>query len=356
MNPKEELEKFKNEFDLELENYLHSKESNYKEVSPFVFQIFKNITEFTLRGGKRLRPALLFHAYSLFGGNNKKEIIKLSVFVELIQSYLLIHDDIFDHADTRRGGATLHKIYEKLSIERGWGDASHFGITLGILAGDIASQLANDLITNSDFIDGRKNKVLSIVSTLTTDVLIGQIEDFILSFKTDYKEQDIEKIHSLKTVAYTFDMPLLAGAVLAGKNENDSDTIALKEYAKFAGAAFQIRDDILGIFGDEEKTGKPSLSDIKEGKKTLLTLKAEENANKKQLSVIKNLLGKKNLIEKEAKAFREIIIETGALDYSKSKCQRYVDSAKNELGKIKIINNNKDFLISLADYLVIRDI
>lgn len=356
MDPKSKLEHFKVGFDIELQKYLLSKEEEYKEISPFIYDFFKNISEFTLRGGKRLRPALLNCAYLLFGGDKKDEITKLSVFVELIQSYLLIHDDIFDNSDTRRKGPTFHKIYENYSINNGWQDSSHFGISLGVLGGDVALQLVNDIITKSDFLDGRKNRVLGLVTKLTTDVLIGQIQDFILPFKEMYSEADIAQIHFYKTATYTFYMPLLSGAYLAGMEDNDENIVYLKEYAKFAGMAFQVRDDILGVFGDEEKTGKPSVSDIKEGKKTLLILKAEENANESDLSTIKSLLGKKSLTDEEAEEFRNIIIRTGSLDYSKAKSEEYVTHAKNLLEKIKIRNEQWEFLNELANYLILRDI
>lgn len=356
MDPKEELTKFKAKLEPQLEAYLKNKRRKYADISRFTRNFFENIAEFTLRGGKRLRPALLYHSYKLFGGTKEKEIIRLSIFVELIQSYLLIHDDIFDRAGTRRKGPSFHKIYEKFSVENGWGDASHFGTSLGILGGDVAAQLANDIITNADFLEGRKNKVLGLVNELTTHVLIGQIEDFILAFKSEYRERDIMKIHHYKTANYTFDMPMRSGAILAGVKSSGTDMDALREYSKYAGVAFQIRDDILGIFGDEDKTGKPSISDIKEGKKTLLVLKAEQNASRRQLSVLKNLLGKKNLIDKEANEFRKVIIDTSSLEYSKTKCREYVNKAKKSLEKIKHRNDSWAFLYALADYLVVRDL
>lgn len=356
MDPREELTKFRVKFEPLLESYLKNKRREYAKVSSFTRNFFSDIAEFTLRGGKRLRPALLFHGYRLFGGNRDDEIIKLSIFIELIQSYLLIHDDIFDRSATRRKGPAFHKIYEKFSIENGWGDSAHFGTALGILAGDVAAQLANDVIVNSSFLESRKNKVIEIVNELTTNVLIGQIEDFILPFKNDYRERDIMKIHHYKTATYTFDMPLRSGSILAGVNDKDKNMDALRKYAKYAGIAFQIRDDILGIFGEEDKTGKPSNSDIKEGKKTLLVFKAEQNASRRQLSTIKDLLGKKNLIEKEANIFREIIVDTGSLEYSKIKCKQYVDKAKRSLEEIKQRNNSWDFLSGLADYLVMREV
>lgn len=356
MNPKAELERFKGLFDKELENYLREKEENYKNISPFVFEFFKNISEFTLRGGKRLRPALVYHAYRLFEDDKEEEIIKLSIFVELIQTSLLIHDDIFDRAATRRKGLTFHKIYEEASVKNDYNDPLHFGNTLGILGGDIAAQLSNELITNSDFPADRKNKVLSIVASLTTDVLIGQIEDFIITFKENYQEEDIEKIFLFKTVKYTFEMPLLTGAILAGKKEDDKDIMALKEYAKFAGMAFQLRDDILGTFGDEEKMGKPATSDIEEGKKTLLVLRAQQNANELQQQILKTVLGKRNLSEKEAKDFRDVLVNTGSLNYSKNKCDEYISKAKDALLAIESQGPSKDFLSSLADYMVVRNI
>lgn len=356
MNPKDELERFKGIFDEELKTYLRSKEKEYRDISPFVYELFKNISEFTLRGGKRLRPALVYHGYRLFGDDKEKELVELSMFVELVQTYLLIHDDIFDRASIRRNGPTFHKIYEKIATENEWGDTSHFGNTVGILGGDMASSLFNEVIINSDFPDDRKNKVLGVVTNLVANVLIGQIEDFIMMFKTDFTEEDVEKIFLYKTVKYTFEMPLLSGAILAGRDVDEKDVMVLKEYSRFAGMAFQLRDDILGIFGDEQKTGKPSTSDIEEGKKTLLVLRAEKEATEDQKAILNNLLGKNNLTEKEADDFRKVIIDTGSLEYSKDKCKEYVSNAKRALLNVELRNTSWDFLNSLADYMVVRNI
>lgn len=356
MNPKVELERFKSIFDEELEKYLRRKEEEYKNISPFVSELFKNISEFTLRGGKRLRPALVYHAYRLFKDDKEEELIKLSIFVELLQTSLLIHDDIFDRAATRRKGLSFHKIYEDMASKNNWDDSSHFGNTLAILGGDISSQLTNELIISSDFPLDRKNEVLDIVASLTIDVLLGQVEDFLMIYNEEFDENDIERVFQLKTVKYTFEMPLLAGLILSGKQKDDNAVRIVKEYAKFAGMAFQLRDDILGVFGEEEKIGKPSKSDIEEGKRTLLVLKATQFANEGQLRTLKELLGKKNISDEELKEFRRVITDTGSLEYSKNKCEEYINKAKHALSQLEAEETSLGFLKSLADYMLLRDI
>lgn len=355
MNPEDELLSFKAIIDKELQIYFKRKIEQLGNTSPFVHELIDNLAEFTLRGGKRLRPALMYHTYKAFGGEEDGAVIKLSIFIELIQSFLLIHDDIMDHADLRRGGKTEHKVYEEYASKKDYKEPEHFGLTMGILIGDLANQLAFELISDSKIVDQSKLlRLLKLFTSQLTWVMFGQAHDILLSYESTYKSDDILKVQHYKTAKYTYEIPIIAGAILAGASSEEIEH--LTEYSTYAGVAFQIFDDILGIFGNDENTGKPTTSDISEGKKTLLTLKVEENGTSKQKEILNKYIGKKDVTIDEAEEVKKVITDSKALDYSKQICKEYVVAAQNNLDNIKREKNNSfRFLYKIAEYCIDRD-
>lgn len=355
MSPKAELLRYKAIVDSELEKYFDRKSEDFIKISPFITDLFSHLKEFTLRGGKRLRPTLLYHSYKAFGGKEEEDVIAISIFIELIQSFLLIHDDIMDHADLRRGGDTIHKIYEKYAESSNYEEPYHFGSTIAILVGDLANQLAFELIADSKL--ENKDKLLKLLKLLTyqlVGVVCGQVHDILLSNDKVYTLKDITNVHHYKTAKYTYEIPVIAGALLAGATDEEIDH--LTEYSTYAGVAFQIYDDILGVFGDDENTGKPTTSDISEGKKTLLTLKVEETGTNDQKEILKRYLGKKDLTIEEAEEVKTVMKDSGALEFSKQACKDYVEAAQNNLDNIKREKTDSfTFLYEIAEYCINRD-
>jgi geranylgeranyl diphosphate synthase type I len=349
------LTDYKKEVEKYLSEYLAEKESEYANISELTDLVNHDITNFTLRGGKRLRAALLYYSYKLFGGRSTKDIIRLSSYVELIQSSLLMHDDIFDNSDIRRGHDSIHKVYAKYAKSQKYPIHKHFGNVIGILAGDIACQMAYEVITTSNFDDDKKVKLIQLAANKTTDVLYGQILDFVLPYQKKYSEDDILKIDIYKTATYTYEMPIMSGAILAGITNGELKY--LRDYAINAGIAFQIRDDVLGLFGDEEKLGKPATSDVKEGKRTLLILKTMQNGTPSQRQVLKRYLGRKDLTLEQFEEVRKVVKDTGSLDYSKAKSEEYVKKAQDAL--LKIDRQNQEewvFLYDIVEYMIVRNI
>lgn len=358
IEPRDLLKLYKEKVDVVLEKYLNEKVAEFKIVSDFAGKFTQDLAEFTLRGGKRFRPALIYYGYKLFGGKNDDEIIKLSIYIELIQSFLLIHDDIMDRALLRRGGTTVHKIYEKCSQENHFNDDTHFGMTMGILSGDLANQLALEIIGESNFPLEFKNELIKLVAKEISKVCFGQIHDILLNydFPVNYTEDDILKVHYYKTATYTYRLPLFSGAILAGANKSDLEL--LDGYAMPSGVAFQIRDDVLGVFGEIDETGKDVKGDLIEGKKTLLVTEAYKNADATQKIGLKRLIGKKDLTDEEADIVRDIFRKTGSLAYSVAKCQEQIEKAKTALSKLKGKEETEafHFLNGIADYMLIRNV
>lgn len=311
-------------------------------------------------GGKRLRGAFVYYGYLMHGGTNLEEILNIAAAIELSHAYLLIHDDIMDKAEFRRGTPTLHKTYRNLyfrMIGKRNDIANHFGKSIALCAGDIMCHLASEVLTNADFPAENKIKALSAYHRLITETGYGQVLDVFLELNEAAGEEDIIRVHHYKTGEYTYQNPLQIGALLAGAT--DEELHALKEYAIPGGIAFQLQDDILGMYGDEGRIGKPASSDLKEGKRTLLIIKALEQAKPHERIIIENALGNSDINLDTLEAVRSIIKSTGSLKYSKDLAIEYVQKAKQALIEYRSENwvqEGVDFLNGIADYMIKRDL
>ena len=323
----------------ELKNFFKKKlkDANFH---PKVLEVLNIIEEYTLRGGKRLRPVLMITGYKLYDGKDENEIIKASCSIELIQSYLLIHDDIIDESDLRRGRPTVHKIYENLYGER------KFGENMAIIAGDLASIYAEEILNDVNIDENLKYRALIKMASIVETTGYGQVIDVFSSRIDDFGEDELLLLHQYKTAKYTIEGPLILGAILAGGD----DFKMISEYSIPVGIAFQLQDDILGLFGNEETIGKPVTSDLEEGKKTLLILKAMEDGRYR--NYLKNILGKKNIGIKDLEKVREIVTNTGALDYTYSLAKELIRKGINALGDID--SEEKIFLKEFAEYVIER--
>ncbi len=336
---KEYLKKYPPLIETHLKKFFKEKRAE-AEFNPYVLEIFENIEEYTMRGGKRLRPLLMVVGYKLYGGRKEEEIIKASGSIELVQSYLLIHDDIIDESDLRRNKPTLHKIYERKYNDR------KFGESMAIIAGDLASIYAQQILASTSFDDELKYRALMRMASIIETTGYGQVLDVFSSKLKSFDEKDLFLLHEYKTAKYTIEGPLILGAILAGGKEFSMIT----NYSIPVGIAFQLQDDILGLFGDEESIGKPVTSDLEEGKKTLLVIKAMENEEYRE--IINRILGKKNITQKELHTVREIVKKTGALDYTLSLARDLVKKGINSLGEID--SEEKMFLKEFAEYVIER--
>lgn len=347
-----ELKEYKILIDEYLEQYLSTKVLEYSKISPEITKFVEILKEFTLRGGKRLRPALLYYTYRLFSDENLEEIIRLSAFLELTQSFLLIHDDIMDNAKLRRGEDTVHTIYHKYFNEKGYTDSEELAKSMAILCGDLAQQFQIDIINKVDIEADKKNRAISLLTEYLNTVIFGQIHDLILPHEDKFIEKDILLIHDLKTSTYTCKLPMEIGAILAGANKKEIKH--LLGYAKPLGIAFQIKDDILGVFESDIKTGKDFASDLIEGKKTLLLLKAIEDGSNEDREYIEKHIKDEGINVEQIQKIQEIFRRTGALQYSEGKCVGLIQEAKQSLLYFedeKYDQESVEFLMGVADYV-----
>lgn len=353
------LKVYKKRIDKKLTSYLKKNIKKTSAIDMLGGKAIEFIADFTLSGGKRFRPALMYYGFLGAGGKNCEEIVDASMSVEMAHSFLLIHDDIIDRDAKRHGVATLHEKYKKFGkfFIKDKNELDHFGNSMAIIAGDMAMSMANEIIFKSKFPPKHILDALSKLQEIVYQTIPGEMLDVVMGFKGKATEKEITRMYESKTARYTFEGPLHLGYILARGVDTflKKDLKKLSAYALPLGKAFQIRDDILGVFGDEKKLGKPVGSDIIEGKQTILLIKALENADKNQLKELQNILGNKNATEKQIENFREIIKETGSLDYSKKLSGDFVAEAKIALKKIDIKNTEaRNFMEGIADYIIER--
>jgi geranylgeranyl diphosphate synthase type I len=308
--------------------------------------------EILARGGKRIRGALAMVGYEMMGGKNQNMILVAARALEMIHAYLLIMDDIQDRSLTRRGGPTAHvdlSLYHQ--VKHLSGDADHFGISLALNAMGIGNHAAQVLVANLDAPEDVRLKALSILNQSIVITAHGQTSDIMNEVNGPVTMKDVENVLEWKTAHYTFLNPLTFGMVLA--DADCAATDAVRDYALNAGRAFQITDDILGTFGHEFTSGKSPMDDMREGKRTVLTLYALEHAEKADKNFLIQMLGNQHLTQAEFDRCKDILIETGAYEFAAKQADDSIEKAISSLKKQNIDWNQEsvNFLIGLAQYL-----
>jgi geranylgeranyl diphosphate synthase, type I len=309
------IEQIRKNIDKSLGKFLDTVKKDYKLhlVSPLLFE---SIREFTLREGKRLRPLLLILTYKGYAPSSKKISRKLynaSTCMEFLHNFMLIHDDIIDRSDLRRGKPTMHKILAR-TVKTD--NPDKLGIDLGIIAGDIVYALAIDAFLSIDEPAVRKERALKYFIQTAAFTAMGEFIDTVSGVKPveDVDEKEVFLNYTLKTARYTFDCPMVTGAILAGARDKEIKKIS--RFGILIGQAFQIQDDIIGIFETEANIGKSILSDLAEGKKTLLVTHAFSVLRKEAKREFLKIFTKKNKTLKDLETVKKIFVQAGSLDYS----------------------------------------
>ncbi len=296
-------------------------------------------------GGKRMRGFLVYLGYLIGRGKDVKSILPIALAVEVIHTFLLIHDDIIDKSDTRRGKTTVHKKYEKdFDV--------HYGMSQAIVLGDIAGFEALKLVNSSGFSDRQKIECQKKLYDVILETAYGEALDVLYSYK-GAKINDIMTVSDLKTARYSFVGPLSVGMTL-GKHTK-KQLVAVEKFGQLVGIAFQLQDDYLGVFGDEKVLGKSTLSDMREGKNTLIIHKAKHLASPEDSKIISKIWGNPKTDIEELEKIREIIRKCGALAWCKKENLRLSAIAKKEVAKITKDNLLQQILDGVADYVIDRN-
>ncbi|NIH79347.1 polyprenyl synthetase family protein [Amycolatopsis viridis] len=275
------------------------------------------LTRFVLGGGKRLRPTFAWWAWRGAGGDpggpDTEGVLRAVASLELVQACALIHDDLIDSSDSRRGRPTVHVSHAREHRAHGWlGAPETFGMAAAVLLGDLALAWADDMFAGAPLPPATLAAAHPAWRAMRTEVLAGQYLDVRTQAVGDTTPEAALRVCRLKTAAYTVQRPLHLGAALAGADE--ARIAALHEFGSDLGVAFQLRDDLLGVFGDPSVTGKPAGDDLREGKRTLLVALGLQMAeDPEQRKLIADAIGA-DLAQDEVDTVRRTLTEVGAVD------------------------------------------
>jgi len=277
-----------------------------------------------LAGGKRFRAAFCYWGWRACDGPDGKEIFAASAALELLHASALVHDDVMDASDTRRGRPAVHRRFAARHAAAKWrGSADAFGAGAAILIGDLLLAWTDEMLRASGLGPAAVWRGLSELDAMRTEVFCGQFLDLVAQASGNSEVDRALRVVIYKSAKYTVERPLHLGAELARASVGGSDPReALTGYGIPIGIAFQLRDDILGVFGDPKMTGKPVADDLREGKRTVMLAIARERAGRDQALVLDRAIGDPRLTEADVEQVRTIIAGTGAL----AKCEAMIDA------------------------------
>ena len=275
--------------------------------------------EALLRGGKRLRAAFLYWGYRAGGGLDSEAVIRAATAMEFFQAAALLHDDVMDDSDTRRGMPSAHRRLAAEHAVAGWsGSGDRFGLAGAILAGNLCLTWSDELFATSGLPLAELSRARPVFDRMRTQLMGGQFLDLLDSVRgwdeltTGQRVARARNVIRYKSAKYTIEHPLLIGAAAADVSATDRD--ALSAYGLDLGEAFQLRDDLLGVFGDPAHTGKPAGDDLREGKRTVLVALTLEHAGPSAVALFDKLLGVHDLDETGVDDLRATITSSGAPD------------------------------------------
>lgn len=295
------------------------------------------------RGGKRIRGGLMYLGYLLGGGAENDDVLRATLASEVLHAGLLVQDDVFDRDERRRGEPTVHTLYKP----------QRYGDAMAIMVGDLAFSWALELLISSQQSSEMIVATLEVYTSYFEQVVWGQMSDVAVGFESiEITELQVLEIMKSKTAQYSAVMPLVMGMVLAGSNDDDL-LVALKSYGINLGMAFQIQDDVLGIYGGED-IGKSVGSDISERKQTLMVVHFRSHASTEDKEKLDTVWGKDVLTDDDVDLVQRLFRESGSYDYAKERVDEYFGKSKDSIGNITEDRKYLVILGGLLDYVASR--
>ncbi len=326
---------------------------------PELRPLLEALRRFVLNGGKRLRPAFCYWAWQgvAAGGDEDEEpVLAAGAALELFHAFALIHDDIIDESTRRRGRPSLHEEFAGLHTARRWtGDGRAFGRNGALLAGDLCALWSEQVLTECGAPPEKLSGAQRIFAMMRAEAVAGEYLDVVAQATGDFDETAAVRVIQLKTTRYSVVRPLQIGACLGG-----AEAALLQAYAGFGeplGEAFQLRDDVLGVFGDPARTGKSVLDDLRQAKPTVLLALALALSGPAERAELESLIGRPDLDEADARRIRQIMVDSGALAATEERIRnghRRAMEALDALAALDIAGHAKDALGRLADLAVAR--
>jgi geranylgeranyl diphosphate synthase type II len=310
------------------------------------------VLEANTTGGKRFRPRMVMAAYQSLGGTDTEAAAYVGAAFELLHTALIVHDDVIDRDFSRRGVPNIAGSYRALAAEQGASErvAEHAGISAAVIAGDLALFNSYRLIDRSGVSSVTRVRLLEVMDDALFASAAGELIDVDFANLPEVpRVDDILTMERLKTAVYTFECPLQAGAILAGAS--DEVVATLGDFGRDIGIAYQIVDDLLGVFGLEAETGKTTLGDLREGKRTVLIAYATSTS---EWDSVAHLFGSADLTEQDAALVRDVLTGCGARSFAEGLARYYTNRALARLAEPHIPPALREELHPVADAVLGR--
>lgn len=346
------FDSFSSEYAGKIDSFLESFFLRKRESAalPFIAENYGDLQEYCLRPGKRIRPLLLLLSYIGYRGRKRhiEEMVKIASTLELMHSFLLIQDDIIDRAELRRGGRALHLVSG--DRYRKWTRNRMIGGDIALVLADVLFSNALEIISTARIAPQLKNAFIGLFSQTYEFTAWGQILDSLHSLpRTLRPSGDIPlQISTLKTAYYTICNPLLMGLVLTGRY-SDNEVLRIKSFAIPLGLAFQIRDDILGVFGSVDEIGKSSDSDIVEGKSTLLIQNTVDMMKRGEMKRFVDAFSRVKKTKADIAFIRKCIQKSGAYEKTSKTMSELLTEARKEVRNLALREKHREMLVELID-------
>lgn len=341
------LTRYKPRIDAALVNLLSKQKESLKKVNIWGGDAIEKLIPF-VTSGKTIRGSLVLFSYELFGGKIHDSVVDVAAALELLHSSLLIHDDIMDRDQLRRGNKSIYVQYQELFKKKNVHDPTHAGISLGICAGDLGFFIAFSTISILPISATLRCKLLHELSTELSHVGVAQMQDVDTSRRT---ESEILSLYKYKTARYTFSLPLAIGGILA--QQSASTIKQLEALGEHLGILFQIVDDELNLFGDTKTTGKPVGSDLREHKQTLYYYYAKKLLPKDIWKEIEAITSR-NLSTNERNRIKTSFQTYGIIDRVDKKKRELINQTKKDILSLHLTKAKKETLTQLSFLLLTR--
>ena len=346
--PKATLKSVRSAVEEELSIFLNRESAYLNSISSDLSPVSDSLTSFLLDSGKRLRPLFAYAGFAAASGSVEKSAIRAMAALELLQACALIHDDLMDGSDTRRGKPSIHRHFESVHVQEQLdGFAPQYGLSAAVLLGDLALVWSDQMLNSAGLTTEQFARVLPFYNEMRVELMAGQFLDIHEQTQKDTSVDRSMKIARYKSGKYTIERPLHLGAAMTSSSKEVTD--ALSAYGLPLGEAFQLRDDLLGVFGDPSVTGKPAGDDLREGKRTVLIAMTHERQSPAQLEICKKYFGKPDIDAEGVAILQEIIESTGARAELEATIDRLTDQALTAAQSQVFTDDGKALLVELAN-------
>jgi geranylgeranyl diphosphate synthase type I len=339
----------RNAVEEELSTFLNFESAYLNTISTELSPVSDVLTAFLLDSGKRLRPLFAYAGFAAAGGALEKPVVRAMAALELLQACALIHDDLMDGSDTRRGKPSIHRHFETMHVQDQLdGFAPQYGVSAAVLLGDLALVWSDQMLNSAGLTTEQFARVFPYYNEMRVELMAGQFLDIHEQTQKTTSVDRSMKIARYKSGKYTIERPLHLGAAMTS-SASPEIFAALSAYGLPLGEAFQLRDDLLGVFGDPSVTGKPAGDDLREGKRTVLIAMTNDRQSEAQREVARTYFGKPDLDAQGVAALQEIIESTGARAELESTIERLTDAALAAAESSLFTNDGKALLVELAN-------